>query len=97
MVSTRLLAKIPTGLSIMSSCLKSVVVAFVATLISAHAVAAGSAEVDSDALSLEGGTGSSESPGNAAVKIFFEGAIGTAAQRYLPNNLNVRRGTLDFS
>ncbi len=54
------------------------------------------AEADSDALSLESAP---EAAPEAArnTKLFIEGAIGNASQRYLPHSRDLGRASLDFS
>ena len=60
------------------------------------AVPALAADMDSDALSLEAVP---EVPveGARGTKIFIEGAVGNATQRYLPESRNIGRTSLDFS
>ena len=61
-----------------------------------QAVPALSADVESDALSLEAAP---EAPAQGArdTKIFIEGAVGNASQRYLPESRNIGRASLDFT
>lgn len=61
-----------------------------------QAVPALGADVESDALSLEPAR---EAPAQGArdTKIFVEGAVGNASQRYLPESRNIGRFSLDFS
>ena len=60
------------------------------------AVPALAADMESDALSLEA---IPEAPveGARGTKIFIEGAVGNATQRYLPESRNIGRTSLDFS
>ena len=60
------------------------------------AVPALAADMESDALSLEAVP---EAPveGARGTKIFIEGAVGNATQRYLPESRNIGRTSLDFS
>ncbi len=53
------------------------------------------ADIESDALSLEAAP---EAPAEGArdTKIFMEGAVGNASQRYLPESRNIGRASLDF-
>ena len=61
-----------------------------------QAVPALGADVESDALSLEA---AAEAPAKGArdTKIFIEGALGNASQRYLPESRTLGRFSLDFS
>ena len=61
-----------------------------------QAVPALGAGVESDALSLEAAP---EAPakGTRDTRIFIEGAVGNASQRYLPESRNIGRVSLDFS
>ena len=61
-----------------------------------QAVPALGADMESDALSLEAAP---EAPTEGArdTKIFVEGAVGNASQRYLPESRNIGRASLDFS
>ena len=61
-----------------------------------QAVPALGADVESDALSLEAAP---ETPAEGArdTKIFIEGAVGNASQRYLPESRNIGRASLDFT
>lgn len=61
-----------------------------------QAVPAVGADVEADALSLEAAP---EAPVEGArdTKIFIEGAVGNASQRYLPESRNIGRVSLDFS
>ena len=54
------------------------------------------ADVESDALSLEAAP---EAPAKGArdTKIFIEGTVGNASQRYVPESRNIGRASLDFS
>ena len=54
------------------------------------------ADVESDALSLEAAP---EAPAKGArdTKIFIEGAVGNASQRYVPESRNIGRASLDFT
>ena len=54
------------------------------------------ADVESDALSLEAAP-EALSEGAQHTKIFMEGAVGNASQRYLPESRNIGRASLDFS
>jgi hypothetical protein len=62
----------------------------------AQAMPAQAADEDTDALKLES-TPSTEPLAARDTKIFVEGAVGSAAQRYLPNNRDIGRISLDFS
>ena len=61
-----------------------------------QAVPALGAGVESDALSLEAAP---EAPakGTRDTRIFIEGAVGNASQRYLPESRNIGRASLDFT
>ena len=61
-----------------------------------QAVPALGADAESDALSLEAAP---QAPTEVArdTKIFIEGAVGNASQRYLPESRNIGRASLDFS
>lgn len=61
-----------------------------------QAVPALGADAESDALSLEAAP---EASAEVALdtKIFMEGAVGNASQRYLPESRNIGRASLDFS
>lgn len=61
-----------------------------------QAVPAWSVDAESDALSLEAAP---QAPTEIArdTKIFMEGAVGNASQRYLPESRNIGRVSLDFS
>ena len=61
-----------------------------------QALPAVGADIESDALSLEAAP---EAPAESArdTKIFMEGAVGNASQRYLPESRNIGRASLDFS
>ena len=54
------------------------------------------ADVESDALSLEAAP-EALAEGLQDTKIFLEGAVGNASQRYLPESRNIGRASLDFS
>lgn len=54
------------------------------------------ADVESDALSLEAAP-AAPAEGARDSKIFIEGAVGNASQRYLPESRNIGRASLDFS
>ena len=54
------------------------------------------ADVESDALSLEAAP-EALAEGARDTKIFIEGAVGNASQRYLPESRNIGRDSLDFS
>ena len=61
-----------------------------------HAMPALGADADTDALNLQSAT----SPTPQAPKdprVYVEGAIGNASQRYQPNSRNIGRASLDFS
>ena len=53
------------------------------------------ADAELDALSLQSDTTSSTAAGQES-KLFIEGAIGSASQRYLPNSRNIGRASIDF-
>jgi hypothetical protein len=59
--------------------------------------ASGSAEVDSDALSLEAAPSDTVKASNSTTKAFVEAAFGNASQRYLPASQSTRRATFDYS
>jgi len=61
-----------------------------------QAVPALGADVESDALSLEAAP-EALAEGARDTKIFIEGAVGNASQRYLPESRNIGRDSLDFS
>ena len=61
-----------------------------------QAVPALSAGVESDALSLEAAP-EPRVEGALGSKIFIEGAVGNASQRYVPESRNIGRASLDFS
>jgi len=61
-----------------------------------QAVPALGADVESDALSLEAAP-EALAEGTRDTKIFIEGAVGNASQRYLPESRNIGRASLDFS
>ena len=61
-----------------------------------QAVPAFGADVESDALSLEAAP-AAPVEGVRGTKIFIEGAVGNASQRYLPESRNIGRASLDFS
>lgn len=54
------------------------------------------ADAESDALSLEAAP-AAPAQGVRDTKIFIEGAVGNASQRYLPESRNIGRASLDFS
>ena len=61
-----------------------------------QAMPALSADVESDALRLEAAP-AAPVEGVRDTKIFIEGAVGNASQRYLPESRNIGRASLDFS
>ena len=60
-----------------------------------QAVPALSADVESDALSLEAAP-EARDEGAPNTKIFIEGAVGNASQRYLPDSRDTARASFDF-
>ena len=60
-----------------------------------QAVPALGADLESDALSLEAAP-AAPAQGARDTKIFVEGAVGNASQRYLPESRNIGRASLDF-
>ena len=62
-----------------------------------QAMPALSADVESDALSLEAAPAAAPAEGPRDTKIFLEGAVGNASQRYLPESRNIGRASIDFS
>lgn len=61
-----------------------------------QAVPALGADTESDALSLEA-VPEALAKGTLDTKIFIEGAVGNASQRYLPESRDIGRASLDFS
>ena len=63
-----------------------------------HAMPALGADADTDALDLQSTTSpaSPAAPASQDTRMFVEGAIGNASQRYLPNSRNIGRASLDF-
>lgn len=60
-----------------------------------QAVPALGADAETDALNLQ--SAPAVAPQARNTKVFVEGAIGNASQRYLPNSRNIGRASLDFS
>lgn len=56
-----------------------------------------SADLESDALSLEAAPAEAPAEGARDTKIIIEGALGNAEQRYLPESRNIGRASFDFS
>ena len=68
----------------------------VLTMALAQALPAQCADMDADALSLESATEVAPES-NGRTKIFVEGALGNASQRYQTDSKNIGRASLDFS
>ena len=54
-------------------------------------------DADADALNLESAPEAAAAPAAADTRMFVEGAIGNASQRYLPNSRDTARASFDFS
>ena len=54
-------------------------------------------DADADALNLESAPEAAVAPAAADTRMFVEGAIGNASQRYLPNSRDTARASFDFS
>lgn len=69
---------------------------FVFTLVCLGVAPASAADIELDSLNLESAPEAvANAPSNT--KIFFEGALGTASQRYLPDSRNIGRASVDLS
>jgi hypothetical protein len=84
-------------LTIVKSYFKALSSAVAALICSAGVMAAASTESDADALRLEGAASESAGLAQTGPRLFIEGSVGNASQRYLPDSQNIRRVTLDFS
>jgi len=66
-------------------------------LLCGPAAVRGATDAEADALNLESTEAKAPAKGKGDTRIFVEGALGTASQRYLPSSLNLRRVSLDLS
>ena len=66
-------------------------------LAAAYALPALAAEDDLDALSLESAPEAAPQQTTSSTKLFVEGALGSASQRYAPECRNIGRASIDFS
>ena len=65
-------------------------------LAAAYALPALAADDELDALSLESAP-EVKPEATRSTKLFVEGALGSASQRYLPDSRNIGRASVDFS
>lgn len=70
---------------------------FLAATALAQAMPALAGDTDLDALSLESAPEAALPQSNRNTRIFLEGAVGDASQRYQPNSRDIWRASLDFS
>lgn len=70
---------------------------FLAAIALAHAIPALAADADLDALSLESAPEVTLPQSSKNTRIFMEGAVGDASQRYQPNSRDIWRASVDLS